>query len=190
MVTSSVTVSAMAAGPLIPGICGSWNQQSGANSVAQSLRPFPQFGAMNGFGSALGNTWYDSLQLKVTKRFSRGLSASGNYTFSKNLQHISAFDVFNRANGKDIVPGSPPHEGANTTHYSIVDRHGNAVSVTYTLNDWFGARVTAAGPGTATFTACGKCFALSLPLLANSAMRARVSAMMRSRASDPSPPAP
>ena len=48
---------------------------------------------------------------------------------------------------KDIVPGSPPHEGSNTTHYSIVDRFGNAVSVTYTLNDWFGARVTAAGTG-------------------------------------------
>lgn len=48
---------------------------------------------------------------------------------------------------KDIVPGSPPHEGSNTTHYSIADQFGNAVSVTYTLNDWFGARVTAAGTG-------------------------------------------
>ena len=48
---------------------------------------------------------------------------------------------------KDIVPGSPPHEGNNTTHYSIADQFGNAVSVTYTLNDWFGARLTAAGTG-------------------------------------------
>jgi gamma-glutamyltranspeptidase/glutathione hydrolase len=48
---------------------------------------------------------------------------------------------------KDIKPGVPPHEGSNTTHYSIVDKWGNAVSVTYTLNDWFGARVTAAGTG-------------------------------------------
>ncbi|HWI86316.1 MAG TPA: gamma-glutamyltransferase [Sphingomonas sp.] len=38
-------------------------------------------------------------------------------------------------------------EGRHTTHYSIVDKDGNAVSVTYTLNDWFGARVTAAGTG-------------------------------------------
>ena len=44
-------------------------------------------------------------------------------------------------------PASPPHEGTNTTHYSIVDSHGNAVAVTYTLNDWFGARVTAAETG-------------------------------------------
>jgi gamma-glutamyltranspeptidase / glutathione hydrolase len=39
------------------------------------------------------------------------------------------------------------HEGKNTTHFSIVDAQGNAVSLTYTLNDWFGARVTAAGTG-------------------------------------------
>ena len=38
-------------------------------------------------------------------------------------------------------------EGQNTTHFSIVDNYGNAVSLTYTLNDWFGAHVTAAGTG-------------------------------------------
>ena len=48
---------------------------------------------------------------------------------------------------KDIRPGVPPHEGSNTTHYSIADKDGNAVSVTYTLNDWFGAKVTAAKTG-------------------------------------------
>ena len=48
---------------------------------------------------------------------------------------------------KDLKPGVAPHEGSNTTHYSIVDSLGNAVSVTYTLNDWFGAKVTAAKTG-------------------------------------------
>ncbi|QOZ34968.1 gamma-glutamyltransferase [Bradyrhizobium sp. CCBAU 53421] len=48
---------------------------------------------------------------------------------------------------KEIKPGVPPHEGSNTTHYSIADKDGNAVSVTYTLNDWFGAKVTAAKTG-------------------------------------------
>lgn len=48
---------------------------------------------------------------------------------------------------KDMRPGVAPHEGNNTTHYSIVDKFGNAVSVTYTLNDWFGAKVTAAKTG-------------------------------------------
>ena len=44
------------------------------------------------------------------------------------------------------APGIPP-EGKSTTHFSIVDAKGNAVSLTYTLNDWFGAHVTAAGTG-------------------------------------------
>ncbi|MGB8408402.1 MAG: gamma-glutamyltransferase family protein, partial [Gallionella sp.] len=39
-------------------------------------------------------------------------------------------------------PVSIPHEGRNTTHYSIIDQWGNAVSVTYTLNDWFGTGIT------------------------------------------------
>ena len=47
----------------------------------------------------------------------------------------------------DIKPGVEPHEGNNTTHYSIMDKAGNAVSVTYTLNDWFGAKVTVPGTG-------------------------------------------
>jgi gamma-glutamyltranspeptidase / glutathione hydrolase len=45
--------------------------------------------------------------------------------------------------GKDVAV----HEGSNTTHFSIVDRAGNAASLTYTLNDWFGARVVASGTG-------------------------------------------
>lgn len=44
------------------------------------------------------------------------------------------------------APGIPA-EGKSTTHFSIVDGQGNAVSLTYTLNDWFGAHVTAAGTG-------------------------------------------
>ncbi len=40
-----------------------------------------------------------------------------------------------------------PHEGDNTTHYVVVDGAGNAVSVTYTLNDWFGVKKVAPGTG-------------------------------------------
>ena len=47
----------------------------------------------------------------------------------------------------DIRQGVAPHEGSNTTHFSIIDDAGNAVSMTYTLNDEFGAKVVASGTG-------------------------------------------
>jgi gamma-glutamyltranspeptidase/glutathione hydrolase len=43
--------------------------------------------------------------------------------------------------------GAVAKEGEDTTHYSIVDRWGNAVAVTYTLNDSFGAGVVAGETG-------------------------------------------
>ncbi|MEB0058093.1 gamma-glutamyltransferase [Variovorax sp. LG9.2] len=59
----------------------------------------------------------------------------------------AAIDPKKAGISQDIKHGVAPHEGSNTTHYSIMDRWGNAVSVTYTLNDWFGAKVTAAKTG-------------------------------------------
>ncbi|WP_368737337.1 gamma-glutamyltransferase [Acinetobacter sp. YH16039] len=40
-----------------------------------------------------------------------------------------------------------PYESDQTTHYSVTDQHGNAVSVTYTLNFNFGSGIVAAGTG-------------------------------------------
>jgi len=59
----------------------------------------------------------------------------------------AAIDPQKAGISREIKPGVAPHEGNNTTHYSIVDKWGNAVSVTYTLNDWFGAGVMASKTG-------------------------------------------
>jgi gamma-glutamyltranspeptidase / glutathione hydrolase len=42
---------------------------------------------------------------------------------------------------------SPPREGSNTTHFSVVDSLGNAVSNTYTLNFPYGVGLVAEGTG-------------------------------------------
>jgi gamma-glutamyltranspeptidase/glutathione hydrolase len=44
-------------------------------------------------------------------------------------------------------PGAPPREGQNTTHFSVADRFGNAVSNTYTLNFSYGLGLVAEGTG-------------------------------------------
>ena len=49
---------------------------------------------------------------------------------------------------QQIKPGNPlPYESDQTTHYSIMDKTGNAVAVTYTLNTNFGTGIVAAGSG-------------------------------------------
>jgi gamma-glutamyltranspeptidase/glutathione hydrolase len=63
-------------------------------------------------------------------------------------QQIRAgIDSQRAGNSGTLKAGIAAREGTHTTHYSIADRFGNAVAVTYTLNDWFGARVMPAGTG-------------------------------------------
>jgi gamma-glutamyltranspeptidase/glutathione hydrolase len=52
-----------------------------------------------------------------------------------------------RATPADAVAVTPPREGSNTTHYSVVDSSGNAVSNTYTLNFPYGVGLVADGTG-------------------------------------------
>jgi gamma-glutamyltranspeptidase / glutathione hydrolase len=47
----------------------------------------------------------------------------------------------------DALPALPPREGSNTTHFSVVDSSGNAVSNTYTLNFSYGVGLVAEGTG-------------------------------------------
>jgi hypothetical protein len=57
------------------------------STVAQTLRPSPQFLAPTAvdLGPPIGKTWYDSLQMKATKRFSHGLSIQGSFVWAKGL---------------------------------------------------------------------------------------------------------
>lgn len=46
-----------------------------------------------------------------------------------------------------IMPGTPPIEGPDTTHYNVMDAYGNAVSNTYTINFSFGSKIMVPGAG-------------------------------------------
>jgi hypothetical protein len=90
-------------------------------TVAQSLRPFPQFSTITSLWSPLGKTWYDSLQMKATQRFSHGLTATMTYTWQKNMAMSApnnvtipgtggqaVNDVFNRSTNKYLSPFDQP----------------------------------------------------------------------------------
>jgi len=65
---------------------------------------------------------------------------------SKDLKRPSVFTELEQYAAEH--PSSLPlQESPHTTHYSVVDADGTAVSVTTTINDWFGSRVTAEGLG-------------------------------------------
>ena len=58
------------------------------------------------------------------------------------------FNLIHATPSQDILPGTPPtYESDNTTHYSIVDKAGSAVSNTYTLNFSYGSRKVVQGAG-------------------------------------------
>ncbi|MBO0800589.1 MAG: gamma-glutamyltransferase, partial [Blastocatellia bacterium] len=57
-------------------------------------------------------------------------------------------DLTHASDSQKIGHGDPlPYESEETTHYTVVDKEGNAVSNTYTLNDSYGNKITVEGAG-------------------------------------------
>ncbi len=78
---------------------------SGANTVAQSLRPFPQFGNIGALGVPLGKTKYDSLQVKANKRYSHGLNLTATFTWQNERTNMGPVNnVFDHPKDKFAVP--------------------------------------------------------------------------------------
>ena len=87
-------------------------------TLAQAIRPFPQFTSITSKWAPLGNTWYDGLQATLTKRFSHGLTGTMAFTYDKE-QSLGAMDavgwmpsllndVYNRGINKGISNESQP----------------------------------------------------------------------------------
>ena len=89
-------------------------------TLAQSLRPYPQFtSSLTPTWSPIGNSWYDSLQMKLTKRYSHGLDLTASFTWSKETGRGNGGsnaaarggginDQFNRVNQKTLASGYRP----------------------------------------------------------------------------------
>ncbi len=61
----------------------------------------------------------------------------------RDIQHRIKFNQATPSTSIKLIH----QEGNNTTSYVVLDRQGNAVSVTYTLNDFFGAKVIPGNTG-------------------------------------------
>jgi Carboxypeptidase regulatory-like domain/TonB dependent receptor-like, beta-barrel len=105
-------------------------------SVAQALRPFPQFnGGINPVGAPLGGTWYNSLQATATKRLSRGLQATFNFTWSKTLNSFCGTpDPQNYSLAKCVGKYDQPLVTRLTVDYSLPAWGPKIVS--HIVRDW------------------------------------------------------
>jgi gamma-glutamyltranspeptidase/glutathione hydrolase len=66
--------------------------------------------------------------------------------YAKSL--AQQIDVNKARPSAEIKPGKlAPYESNQTTHFSVVDKQGNAVAVTYTLNTYFGSGIVAGNSG-------------------------------------------
>ncbi len=105
-------------------------------TLAQALRPYPQwYGVPNFLGPPDGDTWYDSLQVKVTKRYSHGLTGTVAYTWSKSLTNSA------NSNTSYLTPQDPvlndPYNLPTDKQLSGFDQpQVLVISFTYTTPKW------------------------------------------------------
>jgi hypothetical protein len=62
-----------------------------STTLTNSLRPFPQYGSLTAT-SPVGDSWYDSLQMKLNMRLKYGISALSTYTWAKSITRTGTFN--------------------------------------------------------------------------------------------------
>jgi hypothetical protein len=116
-------------------------------TVAQSLRPFPQFSSgLTPTWAPLGNTWYDSVQVKATKRFSHGLDFTYAFSYQKSLNlgsesdggtasTVQVNDVFNRPLNKILSVMDQKYAGVIAANYTLPKWGRNRI-LSNVVRDW------------------------------------------------------
>ncbi|MCI0665962.1 MAG: hypothetical protein L0220_33320, partial [Acidobacteria bacterium] len=96
-------------------------------TLAQALRPYPQYTNITQTFSNFGTSNYNSLQVQVTRHLTRGLAVLGAYTWAKAittgsdsaLDAAGSQDVFQRHLEKSITSFSMPHFVKATWVYDL-----------------------------------------------------------------------
>jgi hypothetical protein len=118
-----------------------------SQTVRQALVPFPQYSTgttaapslLNPLGAPLGKNWYDGLQTTITKRFSHGLTANANYTYSKTMSLTATADPFNRNLGKNLSAYDVPHQLRISAQYEVPRLHEGIFKnnvLSYIVSGW------------------------------------------------------
>jgi hypothetical protein len=146
LLTSSITSpAAVAAGltPPFPGFVALWGSRG---TVAQALRPFPQYANIDtaaGGGDHSGHSTYHAGIVKLERRFSGGMTFTTSYVFSKLLTDSDSYwpgsfaaDFYNRGLEKSIGAYDVTHNFKMSAVYELPVGRGKAL-----LNKGIGAYV-------------------------------------------------
>lgn len=85
---------------------------------AQLLRPFPQFGNVPTSGSD-GTSQYDSAQVRLERRFSKGYSVIGTYTFSHFTERVARLNATDTDFEKRLSGDDVPHRMTGSILYEL-----------------------------------------------------------------------
>lgn len=130
-------------------------------TVAQALRPFPQFGNITNMKWVpTGKNWYDALQIQGTKRYSHGLDFTSSFTWSRTFTMgtesdvstigptpVAVNDVFNRSQNKYLSSLDQPFLFVLALNYTTPGLTGGNKWVSHILKDWTVGGVLRYGAG-------------------------------------------
>lgn len=107
-----------------------------SGTVAQALRPYPQYTGVGQYWPNAGTSHYDSLQVLATRHFNRGLAVMAAYTFSKaigladsQIDNEAIQDVYNRSLERALNSYNVPHFFKLTWIYELPIGPGKLVNI-------------------------------------------------------------
>ncbi len=107
-----------------------------STSLGATILPFPQYGAIEPSGSPTGNSKYDSLQIKATKRLSHHLQAGGAYTWGQGFTRPVRQDFFNPKSAAWELQQIPPQVLTFNATYTVPKAQFFPKFVNAFTNDW------------------------------------------------------
>jgi len=98
------------------------NTSRGATATTQRrniLVPYPQFTSVTENAQSLGNSWYNSMQLKLEKRLKNGLSVLASFTASKNMEALAYLNPQDKFLSRELVAYDVPRRLAVSGIYEF-----------------------------------------------------------------------
>jgi hypothetical protein len=152
---------------VFPGLLSTLPFPNFAGTVAQALKPYPQYTSLSDPYQDVGNSEYQALQVSFNRRMTSGLTFMANYTFSKELDDLAGVRVPGEDNLEWSVGGvDEKHVFAGTFVYQLpfgTDhgwRSGNTV-VDSAIGGWQFSGIVQEHSG-APMTVTGSCTGYSI----------------------------